>query len=134
MPRVTTTQTVEVAVSPSVVRKVQQELAVYSQLLAQRAALEEKINALKGRAELAFLDAGEEAALDAGVAIDTEDGPVKLKIVGGMTAPKLDETKLMKKFKLSPKQLDSCRTPGKPKKKYLRIDLPRDTHAGPGDE
>lgn len=128
------TTTTEVTLKPSLVKKLKLKLDEYRQLCAQAKSLKKKIDTGKVDLETMFADSDEYEALQAGVKIDTPFGPVSVKIVTGKTAPKLDEKKLMTKFKLTPKDLDSCRAPGKDKKPYLGVYLPDDKDDDGDDE
>lgn len=120
-----TTRT-EVDLSPSLQKKLQLGLKEYFDLVAGNKVLAEKIAAKKNDLETLFADSDEYAALEEGVRVNTPWGEVPMKIIKGMTAPRLNLMKLMKKFKLTPKDVDSCKDPGKVKKSYLAIWLPNE--------
>ena len=120
------TTIVQVELSLKLQKTLKQVLTEYRELKLKSAAIDGELDTHKRELEMLFVDADQYEALENGVRITTPFGEVPLKIVKGDTAPKLDEVKLMKKFKLTPKDLDSCRTPGKPKKPYLGIYLPKE--------
>ena len=120
------TTTTQVELSPKPLKTLKQVLTEYRELKLKAAAIDSELDTHKGELEMLFVDANQYEALENGVRIATPFGEVPLKIVKGETAPRLDETKLMKKFKLTPKDLDSCRIPGKPRKPYLGIYLPKE--------
>lgn len=120
-----TTRT-EVDLSPSLQKQLKAGLKVYSDLVVEAAVLKEKIAKKKNDLETLFADSDEYEALAEGVRVNTPMGEIPMKIVKGMTAARLNLKKLMTKFKLTPKDIDSCKDAPKPKKEYLAIWLPTD--------
>lgn len=137
MPRLkaeVTTRT-EVDLSASLQKQLKLELHAYQKLVAERKALDLKIAEKKTAMEMLFSDADEYSALVEGVRVTTPWGDVPMKIVKGISAGRLNMKKLMTEFKLTPKDVESCRDKGKPKKEYLGIWLPTDKDdADEGDD
>lgn len=126
MPRLAaevTTRT-EVDLSVGLQKQLKLELNAYGKLVAEKKELEKKIAAKKTALEMLFSDADEYDALVEGVRVTTPFGDVPMKIVKGMSAGRLNMKKLMTKFKLTPKDVESCKDKPKPKKEYLGIWLP----------
>lgn len=128
-----TTRT-EVDLSPSLQKKLKAELKLYSDLVAKAVVLKEEIAEKKNALETLFADSDEYAALEEGVRVSTPMGEVPMKIIKGMGAARLNIKKLMKKFKLTPGDIDSCKDPGKPKKAYLGVWLPTEKDDEEGGE
>lgn len=130
MPRLqaeaTVTTKTEVDLSLALQKKLKLGLKEFSDLCEERTKLDEKIAAKKNSLETLFADSDEYEALSEGVRVSTPMGEIPMKIVKGFTAGKLNLKKLMTKFKLTPKDIDSCKDKPKPKKEYLGIWLPKD--------
>lgn len=138
MPRQTLTTDVTtettVTLSPKLLTAIKKMLTKYRERVAERKVLEVAIEKDKGALELAFADADEYAAIEAGAKVKTPFGIVSLKVIkddgknedGSAKMGKLDEVALMKKFKLSMADLDSCRSAYTPKKAYLGVYLPKE--------
>lgn len=129
--------TAEVTLRPKLIEQLKAKLTEYHNLTAQAKRIKAKISGgtdeegnaipgLKAELETLFADADEYAALEAGVRVDTPFGTVPMKIVKGQTARKLNITKVLKKFKITLKALESCYDPPKDKAPYLGIWLPGD--------
>lgn len=128
MPRLTQTvevvTTTEVTLSARLTKQLKTKLVAYAAKRAEAAKLKVELDTDKEELETLFADAGEYEALEAGVRVNTPMGDVPMKIITGSTTPKLNMSKLMKKFSLTPDDIASCTDPGKAKKPYLGIFLP----------
>ena len=118
------TTTAEVALKPTLLRKLRAALETYRELVTEGKTAAEKTKRAKESVEIMFADAGETEALESGVRVTTKYGDVPMKIVKGKTARRLNVTKVIKKFKLTPKQLEDCYDEPKDKTPYLGIWLP----------
>lgn len=123
---VTTETTVEL--STKLAHRLQVELVTYASERAEITALTARCEEHKERIETLFADAGEYDAVVNGCRVDTPMGSVPLKIVVGESSS-LDKKMLMRAFKLTPADLESCTTK-RPKKPYLSISLPKEQRDG----
>lgn len=128
-----TTKT-EVDLSIGLRKKLKVAIGEFAELTAEKKAIEAKLAEKKTAIETLFADANEYEALEEGVRVVTPLGEVPLKIVKGMAAGRMNFKKLMTKFKLTPRDVDSCRDKPKPKKEYLGIWLPTDKDEEGEDE
>lgn len=112
-PTVTTETTVEL--SPKLKTKVKKQLDALARLVEERKRIEAEIAAGKERLETVFHDAGESEAIENGVKV----GDITIKVIKG-TSRRLDKKRLMKVFKLTPADLDSC-SPETENKPYLGV-------------
>ena len=126
MPKLTQdiTTTADVALSPKLQKQLLLRLDEYAKLVSQAKALKKLVSDTKDGIEMLFAD--EYEALENGVRVSTPMGEVPMKIIKGRTSPRLNVLKLMKKYKLTQKDLDSVKDPAKDKKPYLAIYLPGD--------
>lgn len=125
-PEVTTETTVEL--SPRLKKKVQVAIDLYADLVRQRKDLEKRIKKAAEAIEVPFHDAGESDALNAGVKV----GDVSVKWISGQKTRSLNKATLMKRHKITPKQLDACYDESD-KAAYLYVGLPKDKGEG-GEE
>src|SRR5574341_663758 len=114
----------ELALKPALIQKLRAAVILYRELVQEAKTATEKVKRQKDTLEIMFADANETKALENGVRVHTEFGDVPMKIVKGMTARRLNVQKVIKKFKLTPKQLESCYDEPKDKAPYLGIWLP----------
>lgn len=126
-PEITTTT--EVELSARLTTQLKEKLTEYRANIAKAKVAKATADNNKTELETLFADADEYDALVAGVSVDTPFGAVSMKIIGGKTAPKLNMQKVMKKFKITTKQLASCYDPSKDKAEYLGIYLPDEDKA-----
>jgi len=115
-----------VALSPKLLKKLKVALTTYRTLKAQCEDDALKCKTQKDTLEILFADAGETDALENGVRVQTPFGEVPMKIVRGKTAPRLNVQKVIKKFKLTPGDLEDCYDEAKDKAPYLGVYLPND--------
>ena len=115
----------EVALKPKLLAQVKALIEELYMLTAQSKEIAAKIKSHKEGIELSF-DVGKQySALEEGVRVVTPFGEIPVKLVTGKTGAKLNEKKLMTKFKLTPKDLDSCRDKPKDKAPYLGVWFPK---------
>lgn len=132
MPRLSVETTAEVKLKPTLKEKLQTLLERLHTRKAEIKGLQKKDSEDREQIETIFADAGEYEALKGGVRITTPMGDVPLKVIedtgedkdGNPKKGKLNEKTLMKKHKLTIKDLDKCRDAYKPRKSYLGIWLP----------
>lgn len=129
MPRLSQTVEPEVEVSgslsPRLELKVKEKLIELAKRKARIEAAQADYDKGKDEIELIVREAGEDDAIEKGIRIDTPLGTVPLKIVRGVTKGRLDLDRLMKKFKLTVKQVESCRGKDKDNKPYLGVWFPK---------
>ena len=113
-PAVTTETTV--ALSPKLKKKVQVAVDLYHSLLDERDILNARIAKALEAVETPFHDEDEAELLDNGVKVNG----VPVKMISGQKQRTLNKEKLMKKFKLTPKNLESV-TDETDKKPYLYV-------------
>lgn len=109
--------------SPELALVVKKELMALHKLQEETKAAKAKEDKQKEKIEQVCADGGAYEALEEGVRVNTPLGEVPIKIVGG-TSRSLNKKKLMKKFKLTQKDLDSV-TDETEKEKYLGVYWPR---------
>lgn len=128
MPTVSTQQTVQVTLTPLVMKKLRLKLKTFEALRDSINAAKAAQEKIKGEVESLFTDADEYEALIAGCRVD--DYP--LKIVAG-TQKKLDRKYLISQGWVSQAQLNEA-TKEVPKKAFLKITCPGDRDEAQGEE
>ena len=127
----------EVDLRPALIIDIRKELQNLYTLQREGKRNRKDITQSKSNLELLFADAKEYAALEAGVRVQTAMGEVPMKIVHGMTAKKLNATKVTKllvKLGATMKQVEACYDPPKEKKPYLGVWIPGDDDEAGDDE
>jgi hypothetical protein len=128
-----TTRT-EVDLSTKLTKQLKVKLGELREKKAVSKAAGEAVEKTKTELEMLFAEADEYEALEEGVRVETPYGPVPMKIVKGQTAGRLDVKKLMKKFKLTTKDIESCKSAPKDKKPYLGVWLPDESDDEEGED
>ena len=113
--RAEVTTEVEVELAPKLKTKVKQKLDALARMIDERKALEAKIAAGKEELETIFHDAGESEAIENGVKV----GDITLKVIKG-TSRRLDVTRLMKAYRITPSELEKYK-PETENKPYFGI-------------
>lgn len=113
-PEVTTEVTVEIA--PKLKKKVQVAINLYHSLLDERDVLNARIAKALEAVEMPFHEGDETDALNNGVKV----GEVPVKMISGQKSRSLNKDRLMKRHKITPKQLDACYDESD-KKPYLYV-------------
>lgn len=130
----TVTTTTKAEISTKLANRIKNELRELAELDTKRGLANEAYTTKKVEIETLFADANEYGLLEDGIEIEVQGlGAVPLKLIqdtgvdkksGLPKRGKLNITKLLKKFKKSLADLESCYDAYKPRATYLGIYLP----------